>query len=191
MKSVFKINPLFMVAIALCFSHRAYAFYTDFNFVYFSDTLTESSTSTMTRTFYDLSLGINIDKKGQYTLGWNYGSVSANSTISTTTTFALTEMGPKFNWHIDKERHWNFSCTYNLIVNAQYNDGSTTSKWRGTSIKADFGYAPNISESFYAGVKLNYYQASFAEEVTSTTLTTISYSRGIIYPSLFIAYRAQ
>lgn len=163
----------------------------DANVFYLSDTFTYSNAdSVYQRTFWDLTAGGTLTKKGQIVLGWNYGSLTFADNPGTETTLTVTDMGPKIYYYIDKELTWVIAATYNLITKADYSSGSSTSELRGTSIKAEAGYMPMITEGFYMGAKLNYYSVSFNEEVTNTTtLDQVTHKRTAIYPTFSFAYR--
>ena len=167
---------------------KTFAFNADLNFFFLTDSLETTATTSRTSIFYDIALMLDLNKKGTVSLGWSYDSVSISDEATSTTDFDLTEMGPKFNYYFDKGRVWGTGVVYNLISNATYNPG-TAQKWRGGSYKIDFFYTPPITDELYIGVKLNYYVATYTEAVSSTTLTTISYTKSIIYPSLTISYR--
>ena len=82
--------------------------------------------------------------------------------------------------------------TYNLQTTAKYVSGATDVEWRGSSLKIEFGYRPELTESLLAGMHLIYYTASFSEELTgSTTFALVSNSRAIIYPAFTLSYRFE
>ena len=163
----------------------------DANVFYFTDDFTTDVSASAKRTLWDLSLGMNLSKKGRIVLGWNYASSSFEDTAdSETTTLTISDMGPKLSYFFDKEYVWSLGFTYNLITKGNYDDNGTTKEFRGTSMKVDFGYTPSISENFSIGVKLNYYKPAFNEQISGeTTLAAVSYSRTSIYPSMAFNYR--
>jgi len=181
---------LALFTLAAPFAHAEVIF--DANVFYYSDTFTLATATSSKRTMYDFSVGMNLTKKGQLVLGWNYASSSfADDDGTTQTTLTVTDMGPKLAYYLDKELTWCIAVSYNLITKGSYSTGSgSATEYRGTSIKADLGYLPQISESFYLGLKLNYYKPTFSEEITGqTALAQVSYGRAVIYPSIAISAR--
>lgn len=180
----------FLLAFLTVTGGSAQALTLDANLFYLSDSLTVTTDSTTTSLFWDFAVTINLDKKGQWVIGWAYNSLSISQSGATTSEFTLTEMGPKVGYYIDKAKVWSIFLTYNFQSQADYSDSTTTAEWRGTSLKGELGFTPAFTENFHAGVKLNYYQASFSEQfVNSTTFSTISNKRNIIYPTVAFIYR--
>lgn len=133
---------------------------------------------------------MDLNKKGTLVLGWNYGSLSFEDNPGESTKLTVTDMGPKLTYYFDKNLSWPISFTYNLITRGKYTSGATEAEQRGTSMKGEIGYTPQISESWYAGAKLNYYKASFNEEVVDdTALAKVTNGRTVIYPSFTLLYR--
>ncbi len=163
----------------------------DINVFYFTDTFTYSSAdSAYKRTFYDFMAGFGLTKKRSFVLGWNYDSMTFSDNPGAETSLKITDMGPKFVYYFDKDRTWVVAFTYNLITKGTYSSGATTSELRGSSMKAEAGYLPMMWENVFMGAKLNYYKATFNEEITNTTtLTPVSNSRTVIYPSFSMTIR--
>lgn len=159
---------------------------------YFSDAMLYSSTNrAYGRTFFDVMVGLPLTNKGRYVLGWNYDSMSfADDPGTTKTTLAITDMGPKLIAYLDKDRTWMVAFNYNLITKGSYNPGTTATELRGTSMRGEIGYVGHMTESLLLGAKLNYYKASFNEEVTNqTSLAKTTNGRTVIYPSLALTFR--
>lgn len=191
MQRSLKIHILFVLIIIFIAPKSYAAFSTEINGFYFSDAFTNSSTSASTFTAADFALNLNLNKKGTIALGWAYVMVSSSSTSgSTTTEFAAGDMGPKLSMFLDKDRTWGFSIIYNLLANATYNSGGGSElKWRGTSLKGDFGWAPAVSDDAFLGLKINYYSAAWTEQlIGSATYSTVSYTRAWIYPTLYFRW---
>lgn len=177
------------VLSSLLLNNRAFAFSTDLNVFYFSDGLAAASTSSVTRTIWDFALLLNLTKKGDIVAGWSYGSVSTSDAATTTTTYTSSEMGPKFGYYFDKHLSWVLFLTYNLNTKINYNNGTTIEEWRGSSLKAELGYLPHVTDEFAAGIKLVYYKPTIAEAIpSSNVLSKVSYSRTLIYPSISFTY---
>ena len=173
------------------YSVNTRAFSLDSNLFYQSDTLSTSTESGSTKTFIDLSANLDLTKKGSFTIGFSYATSAISDKISGTDTgYGLTEMGIRFGYFIDKDRSWGLFATYNLVVTGSYDDGSSEVEWRGGSYKIETGYRPMISEVLAAGIHLVYHSATFSEELASgSSYSTVSYSRGLIYPAISISYR--
>jgi hypothetical protein len=166
-------------------------FNVEMNGFYFTDNFTDSSTSSSAFTAADFALNLNLNKKGTVAVGWAYTLISSSTSAgSSNTAFAAGDMGPRFLLFFDKDRTWELGVTYNLLANATYSSGGGSEmKWRGTSIKADFGWAPAISDSAFFGFRFNYYSASWTEQlIGSSTYSTVAYTRAWIYPSLYFRW---
>ncbi len=176
----------------LLFSNIGFAYYgLDLNTFYFSDSFNNGTTNAANKMIWSAALLLDTSKSKRLYVGWNIVSASATDSGSTTTTFSSTDMGPKILWVPSKNGNLTVEASYNLIVKGAYSSGgaATASQWSGSSIYASLGYLPEISESLYAGVKLNYYSVAYSKEIVSTTITDVSYSRRWIFPSICLQWR--
>lgn len=148
----------------------------DFNLVYSNDSVKTATTSSHALTAYDLSVGIPIGKRDLY-VSLNYGSFTSNVTATTNTTWVGTDMGLKLSGFFGKGKLYSSSLTYNLKSTVKYDDGTTATELRGTSLKFDFGVNYWMTENMSLALKIYYYAPSMAEQVDSTTLTKVAYSR--------------
>jgi len=163
----------------------------DLGLFYFTDDFTYSSAaSAYKRLMWDVNIGLNLNKKGTWVLGWNYGSYTLTENPGTETSLTITDMGPKVYYYLDKQRTWVTALTYNLITKADYASGSATTELRGTSLKFEAGYMPMMWEGVYMGAKINYYKADFKEEITGqTALAQVTHNRAVIYPTFAMTIR--
>jgi hypothetical protein len=171
---------------------RAADFVFDANVFYFTDDFTYDDTpNTYSRLMWDVTPAFTLTKKGRFVLGWNYASYTFTENPGTETSLTVTDMGPKFMYYLNKDKTWVFAFTYNLITKADYTAaGASATELRGSSMKGEFGYMPMMWERVYMGAKLNYYQASFNEEITGeTALDQVSHSRTVIYPTFAMTIR--
>lgn len=171
---------------------QAASFVFDANVFYFTDDFTYSSqANTYSRLMWDVTPSFTLTKKGRVVLGWNYASYTFTENPGVETSLTVTDMGPKLMYYINKDKTWVVAFTYNLITKGDYTAaGAASTELRGTSMKGEFGYLPMMWESVYMGAKLNYYQASFNEEITgTTTLDQVSHSRTVIYPTFAMTIR--
>lgn len=181
------------ILAALALPLKAKALHIDGNFFYFSDAFKITTPATNTFMAVDGSVNIDLDKKGQFTVGWAYISItnSSKNADGDVIAFTTSDMGPRLSWFLDKQKAWGLGVVYGLISNATYKGGELSNvKWRGTSLKADFGYTHEfVEESFFMGLRMNYYSASWIEQlVGSTDYSKITYTRGLIYPSLYFRW---
>lgn len=181
---------LALICILFVHAPKAQALGLDIDALYYTDNFTYSEDSSYNRLLWDVGIMFNLDKKGRFVAGWGYGSRHFEEDASgTTTELSITEMGPRFGFYFDKQGAWSLFVTYYLQAKGEYTATDTT-ELRGTSLKGELLFSPVILESFSFGIKLNYYQSSFGEEIIdSTTLESVSYSRSTIYPSLAFSYR--
>lgn len=177
---------------ALCFALPVGAaqLFVEGNGFYFSDALKVGTTTTDTTMLLDFAAGFTLDKKARWVVGWNYSLHSGSTSGGSTETYSSNEMGPKVIYFYDKNRTWSSSFTYNLIVTGSYKASASAASQnlRGSSMRFDIGYGAPVSEDLRLGVKLIYNMSTFNEEVDSTTLTKVSYSRTYMYPAFHISY---
>lgn len=135
--------------------------------------------------------GFGITKKKSLVLGWDYSSMTFSDNPGTEESLKVTDMGPKLLWYIDKDRTWVVGFTYFLITKGSYTAaGASETELRGSSMKGEFGYLPQMWENVFIGAKLNYYKGSFKEEITNnTSLAQVTDSRTVIYPSFSMTFR--
>lgn len=164
----------------------AKAQFIDANILSFSDTFKTSSTQVISRSIYDIGLGTLMGRSDSWLWGLSFGTGTFLDKGSSTVTYTFTDIGIKLGLFWTKQKTWFNTITYNLQSTAKYNDGTNEVDLRGTSIKADLGYAFWPSETFALALKIVYYAPSFKESVSSGTLTTIAYTRSIIYPCINI-----
>lgn len=96
------------------------ALFVDFNFLYLNDSTKVDTTGTNTSTLMDFAIGYDVDKKGEFQVGWAYSTRATSSGAGTPETYASTEMGPQFKWYFTKDRTWSIHATYFLIGNATF-----------------------------------------------------------------------
>jgi hypothetical protein len=172
----FRSGALALIAFfSLFLSTSAFAIVTiDGNVFYFSDSYVNSTTQSYSRLIWDAAVSLNLSKKGQVMLGWDYNSGSFDDTTGTNTTqtVAVTGMGPKLTFYLDKELEWSLAGVYDLILNATQS-GTSSYTYRGYGLKAEFGYTGHISESMLLGIKMNWYEAVFTEQITNQRLVPV------------------
>ncbi|NJL26096.1 MAG: hypothetical protein HC902_13630 [Calothrix sp. SM1_5_4] len=164
----------------------------DVDLFYFSDGFTYSSVNNeYKRTIWDVMIGLPLSRKGRWVLGWNYGSLTfSDSPGGTETSLTVSDMGPELSYYLNRDRTLEISFVYNIITKGTYNPGGDSTELRGTSMRVEVGYLPQITDSLLMGAKLNYYKATFNEEVTGqTTLSQVTHSRTVIYPSFAFTLR--
>lgn len=169
---------------------RAHAQFIDLNVLTFTDTFKTNSTNSISRSIYDIGIGTLMGKGNAWMWGLSLGSGAFSDQSTVTTTYSFTDLGLKLGLFWTKKKSWFNTITYNFQSTAKYNDGTNAVELRGTSIKADIGYAFWPSETMAIAVKIFYYAPSFKESVATETLTKISYTRSLIYPSfsLMVSY---
>lgn len=136
----------------------------------------------------DAAVMIKLEKNKKWHVGWQYVFISSSVKTTSQTDFSTGDMGPRVEYYLDKKKAWGIGLGYNLIVASQYKDAETgeTVKWRGSSLKADFGYNAEFDEWLFLGLRISYYSGTFNEQfVGGTTYTKVAYSRAWIYPTMF------
>lgn len=164
--------------------------YIELNTFYMNESMNTGATESSSRMFIDGSIGVSVDRKGHYLIGWNYSLSNVTQSTTTSTTYSSSQMGPRFIWFFTRSKSWSLGLTYNILTTANYTaESSSAEKWTGMAIKADLGYNFELSEKAYLGIKLNYSTASYNSKlVDSTDYSTISNNASFIYPSLSFVY---
>jgi hypothetical protein len=174
----------------IAFVQKASA-YVELNGFYFNDSLTVGTAASANRLFIEGSLGFAVDSHKKYNIGWNYSTQSTSDVANgKTATYSSSQMGPRFLIFLDRNNAWSLGFGYYLVSKASYDDGNGNSAtWKGTAYKVDIGYNFPVTESLLAGIRMNYSGASYSEQIVgSTTYSNVSYTRSIIYPSLYAVY---
>lgn len=181
----------FLFCAVLLSSISAKAVVAELGLFYFTDDLSSTSNFSTSRTIYDFSVLMTSEGRRLLGIGWNYVGVSSEEGGDTTTSYTSTETGPKFTYMFGREQDWYIGLAYNLLAKAQFSDPvAGEAEWRGTSLKAEFGFLPKINNRINAGVKLNYHQASYNEQITnSTTLTQTTNTKTMIYPTFSMVFK--
>jgi hypothetical protein len=163
----------------------SYGAYLDLNFLSFSDTLKTSSTTGISRSSYDVGIGVLMGKAENWIWALNIGGGNfADKAAATDVTFKFTDLGMKVGYFWNKQKSWFCTLSYNIESKAKYNDGSGEVELRGTSIKADLGYAYWPVETVGLAMKVLYYAPTFKESIAANAITNVSYSRTLLYPSI-------
>lgn len=162
----------------------------DFNVYYLSDTLSTTTDDTVNHTIYSAFIGFALDKKAYFNLGWNYGTYSTETQAGTTKkTYNSTQMGPGMLIYFDKDHQWVLGFSYNLSIEGTYKNGTATEqKWDGTAMAGFFGAQFLVGDFVFVGARLNYSSTSYTEKVVGSTLTEVSYTKSMIYPSIGLAF---
>ncbi|MES2803651.1 MAG: hypothetical protein V4654_14260 [Bdellovibrionota bacterium] len=182
------ISILFCVILLTSISAKAVV--AELGLFYFTDDLSSTSNFKTSRTIYDFAVLMTSEGRRMLGIGWNYAGVTSEDGSTTTTTYSSTETGPKFTYMFGREQDWYLGLAYNLLAKAQFSDTNGEAEWRGTSIKAEFGFLPKINSRINAGVKLNYHQATYNEQITNTTtLTQTTNTKTMIYPTFSLVWK--
>lgn len=164
--------------------------YAGTDFFYLSDNFDSSTDTNFNTTYFGFDLIANIDSKGFYYVGF-HGHQYANTHLQGTTTISLTtlDMGPFIKWVIGRQKMFALSLGYNLIATGTQVTGTTSAQLDGTSILASFDITPPISETWYIGVRLNYYILNYTRSTIGSSVTNVSYNKNVMFPTFTIAWR--
>ncbi len=176
-------------SLILCFAGTAQSAVFDLNLFYDSGALTTASAANDNKMFIEGAAMFDVMKNPRLVVGWSYGMFS--TTDADSNAISTSDMGPRLGWFIDRTQWWSLFLTYNLLASAAYSpSGGTAQTWRGTSLKFDVGWSPEVSDNLFIGIRLNYYAATYSESLEgSSNYETISYTRSFIYPSFSLSYR--
>jgi hypothetical protein len=177
-----------IISIFLIFAPTAEATFIDLNTLYYSDGFATDTTTQISHSAWDIGVGFEVGANKRMAIALNFGGVSQSEKDSVTKTFANTDTGLKLFYFWTKQKTWSSTLSYNLVSKAKYNDGTSEVELRGTSLKADFGYNFWLGEYSALALKVYYYKPTFTESVSSTTISTVNYSRTTIHPGLGFVY---
>lgn len=175
-------------ALLLITAAQPAAAYIELNGFYYSDSLSTSSTNSTSNMIAEASIGFGVDKKLSYLIGWDYSMISITRTATSSVKYTASQMGPRFIWRIGKDQNWSLGLGYYLIANAKDN-GNGAVEWSGSAYKIDFGYSFDIGNDLQLGVRGNYSQANYNQQLSGgSNYTKISFSRTETYPSLYLIW---
>lgn len=162
----------------------------DLNLLYFTDSLSTNETTSYGATFYNLFLGLNLNRDGSYQMGWNYSNHLTESKESgVNVSYKTTQMGPGFIAYLDKKKAFRLGVSYNLVTTGSHQrSGEAKEDWRGTAINADIGYQIRFESRMSLGLRLNYSSASYVESRQNSTVEDISHKKNLIYPSVALTF---
>ncbi len=151
---------------------------------YLTDSTAVTNTDTSSRTVYNIGLLFTLSKSVWG--GWNYMGLSQSDTVTnTTTTYSTVDTGPSIKYFFGKGDVFSLSATYNFTSKASYQSGTASSQdWTGTSYLIAFGMNPEVTEGLHIGVTLNYYAAAYTKKVISSTESSTSNSKSMVFPAL-------
>ena len=167
---------------------QAVPFAIDFNAFYFSDKLTQSTSSTDTRLASDVSIGLSLVREEWLFIAASI--MSANSDDGGAIDWSSTDMGLRLIWFIDRLKQWGLGVAYHLSAKGTYESGPSKEYWRGSSYKIDIGYTPLLFHKIYMGLRVNYYYAEYDESSTDNiTFAVERNSKSMLYPSIYLGFR--
>lgn len=177
------------MGLGMVVAEPAQAFF-EGNFFYATDNETFASNNAQTHMIYNFAVGFSIDKAGKYLAGWGYTGDSQTTTTTSATTYSSTQMGPRFIFMLDRRKSYSLGLAYYLSTAASYSAaGGSAETWKGTTLLLDLGYNLEVASDTFFAIRLNYSSASYSERlVGSTTYSTVSYNKTLMYPSLAFLY---
>lgn|GEM_PF-3094705 len=156
--------------------------------LFYSSTATKTSFNE-SQSRYALSLFIGASIPKQYFIGWKTTLYqdSMKDSVGTAKISGL-EMGPRFGLFIDRNRWWAFTTTYLPVHGGTYtSDTGTVSTLSGSGFEFELCFAPQVFKNLYPGVSMLYHLGSYSTSTnTSSTASTVSYSRNAFTPSIYL-----
>jgi hypothetical protein len=160
------------------------------NTFYATDSFKAETSSSESKTYYSFDIYANLNSKGTYFAGFHLDQVALQETAaSSTARLTSLNMGPMVMWLMDRKKEYGLSLGYNIVANGAYTTSSASTTLSGTGLFVSFSAMPEISENFYVGLKLNYYSLSFSRSIDGSTVSPVSFTRTLIFPSLSLAWR--
>ncbi len=173
---------LAFLTVSLLIFEPAHALF-EVSAAYASEALATDTSVTSNFSFFDFAYTIRATKGNWFWIGWSFASQASNDTLQNA--FTGTAHGPRFLLQLGKSAAWTIGLNYLLISTGNYTPvGGTASEWQGTTIKADLGYAFELSEESRFGIRLNYVSNSYNKQFTNGAFAEISYSKSLITPAV-------
>jgi hypothetical protein len=150
------------------------------------------TSDTETYTHYHASMTIGATMNRDFYFGWkvNYFSDSQQGSGGTMKCTGL-EMGPRATYYLSKSHWTSFSLAYLPVHNSTYtSDQGVVSKLSGSGFDFELAFHPDSFTKLSPGISLLYHLGSYSSsENSSSTLSTVSYSRNGFYPSIYLHWR--
>lgn len=155
--------------------------------VYFSDSQKSAANTQSTKLLWQGAFLVDVTKK--FYVGWSYDALSLDQEFGNSKNRLETQdTGLIARYFFGKRSSTSFSAylIYNVLAKAQQSNGTTEEDLSGTSYMVGLSYVPQISETFRAGVQLNYYNADYNKKTVNGTETSVSYNKNWVFPSVVL-----
>lgn len=162
---------------------------TDFSGFYETDSFVTDTTSAYSKNFYSLDVLFEVDKGVRLYAGFHAHQLALREKPATTTTsLNSTDMGAQLLYYFTKKKNFFASTGYNISVNGQYSDGTTSSNLMGSSYEVCLGYVIEYSENISLGLKWNYINVKYNKSISDGVSSDVSYTRTLTFPAFTLVW---
>lgn len=176
-----------VVLFLLAFAPRAHAILTfalDTSIVQDTKTITDSPT--VSESFYDGSIGVQLWKDSRLfmTLGYLYSSSKEPLSTSTSATFVSNNPYGGLKVLLGAKNNWAVGAYWVPYLQGSYaQSGSSTEVWSGTGYYAKITAQPELATWFRLNLSLAYYGGSYTSKGSSNSVSTVdSFARAVVIP---------
>lgn len=163
----------------------------DLNYIMFTDknTVETDTSTTSSKSLYNVALGFSIDSKKSFYFGWGLYSVLTKDDVNQQkNNYSTQDMGPYFRYEFGKKMYF-FGLTYGIQTKTTFDTGGTSEEWLSTNYLVQLGINPEISDGFCVNFIFNYFSGSTKKKVISDVQTDVAYSKAFMSPSIGISYK--
>lgn len=184
-------NIVFSILL-FCAQNSSAALFAELSGISLTDASSTTVESSYSKLYYSLDIYANLDTKKTLFAGFHYDQISFTDQATAASTYGLTsqDMGLMGMWIMDKAGTYSLTLGYNLIQTGSLTaTGATAADLSGSAYWGSLGIMPQLGNSFYAGIKLLYYQANYNKKTVGSTFTDVSYSRTFMLPVFSMSFR--
>lgn len=164
-------------------------FMLDTNLSYFKGSQSAVTNESATNLYASAFVGAAMDRI--WYIGWDTAYTSSQPTTAAgSQTITNIKLGPCFGLFLNTSHSLTMSASYYVYSKASYAaTGATGASWFGGGYQAQLGYAPMISENLFMGIRLIYDASTFSTSTSSSTVTSVSYTKTNIFPAFAMTLR--
>jgi hypothetical protein len=156
------------------------------------DQNTISSQSTVSNTYYDLTVYLQALKAYGLFLGLDYAFISSSQPVSAAATATLSSSNPLLGakYFFGKDKIASITIAGSPLVEATYSvTGATSDVWSGSAFLTKLALHPNISKSVKVSLAIVYYSATYnSKSSTSSSTTLAGFSRTLLIPTMGLQF---
>ena len=162
----------------------------DQNLMYLQNSMNTNATESTSHYHASITLSATMSKDLYF--GWksNYFGDSQQTSAGTMSVSGL-EMGPRAGYYLTKGHWFSLNLAYLAIHNATYTSASgVVSKLSGSGFDFELAFHPDSLSKLSPGISILYHLGTYStSQDSNNTVSTVSYSRNGVYPSIYLHWR--